>query len=223
MKRVSILCLLILAFLALAVPVSAQTMITPSVIGRLANLPAGSVISWDGGDVVLTPSSNMLTLTGGDITVPNLYVGAAGKIDFGSGDVTVTVSTNTLTLSGASTGYVFSTGPVSSLVPLETIAGTGSITSCMGHTILVTAAGTATLPAGTTLGQRCTVVSTTAAIVSTDVASASDTMILNGTPLTAGFKATSDGTDEATLYCENNATNVWRCRTIHGLHSDGGA
>ncbi len=178
---------LIVALLAcFPASVLAQGM-SSSIVGRLANLPAGAVISWDGGDVVITPS------------------------------------TNTLTLSGASTGYVFSTGPVSSLVPLETIAGTGSITSCMGHTILVTAAGTATLPAGTTLGQRCTVVSTTAAIVSIDVASASDTMILNGMALTAGFKATSDGTDEATLYCENNATNVWRCRTIHGLHSDGGA
>ncbi len=160
-----------------------------SVVGRLANLPAGAVISWDIGDVTITPS------------------------------------TDTLTFSGASTGYVFNTGPTSTLIPYQAINGTGTITSCMGHVIRVTAAGTVTLPAATTLGQNCRVVSTTAAVISVDPASSSDaiTMDQNAAAWAGGNKATSDGTIRAQIYCHNPTANSWMCNSILGVFSDGGA
>lgn len=146
-----------------------------------------------------------------------------GVIDFYDGDVTLTHSGNTLTLAGATTGYVFNTGPTSILIPTQTIAGAGSITSCMGQIIRVTAAGTTTLPAGTVVGQTVTVVSTTAAAVSVDCASTSDYIILSGTALAAGNKITSDSTIGAAVTLVNEIANYWRAFVNQGTWSDGGA
>ncbi len=170
--------------------------------------------------------ADTLGLTADGTLIANVYggSGAAGAglyLPSDTGRVVFGVSSDTkIERSAANT---LTTGIWASLKPTQTIAGTGAITTCKGHTILVTSAGTATLPAATTIGQACSVVSTTAAVVSVDPASTSDTVILNGTALTAGNKATSDGTDEAALYCENTVANTWRCRTTFGIFVDGGA
>jgi hypothetical protein len=116
------------------------------------------------------------------------------------------------------------TGGVTYLSKVISKAGTASLTAAevTNTFVRVTATGTETLPAATTLGQAVTVVSTTAAVVSVDVASVSDYIILDGTTLTAGNKATSDGTTNATLSCINEITNYWRCYSIAGAWTDGG-
>ncbi|MFH2071930.1 MAG: hypothetical protein ABIJ75_03655 [Actinomycetota bacterium] len=257
--------LIIFALLAVACAGTAEAqswMPTVSILGRLANLPSGTVIAYDSSDVTITHSANTLTLAGGVLVLPSgtaaapplgvgqadagLHSPGANRLAFGTagtggglldGTGVAVKSTGLIgfldsdTLASGSVDSSFTrsaaghitTGTFSSLRPVQTIAGTGAITACKGHTVNVTAAGTATLPSGATVGQNCSVVSTTAAVVSIDVASGSDTMILNGTALTAGYKATSDGTDEATLYCEVSVANTWRCRTTLGIHTDGGA
>lgn len=174
---------------------------------------------YNGGTDTLSVAANNVNVVnfyGGSGAVgPGLYLPSdTGIIAFGATyDATIQRNAaNSLT-----------TGIFANLKPVQNIAGTGSITTCAGHIVNVTAAGTATLPAGTTVGQNCSIVSTTAAVVSVDVASASDTMILDGTALTAGYKATSDGSDEWTLYCTTSVANTWRCRTVLGVSVDGGA
>lgn len=172
------------------------------------------------GDVTLANPDHGLGLTNQVLTLgtPSSITGASTNA------VTTTSHTHALDLSAPPTIGGTTPGIVNGLVPVQTINGTGAITACAGHSIVVTSAGTVTLPDSATVGQRCTILSTTAAVVSVDVASASFTMVLNGTALTAGNKATSDGTDETELTCEMQVANTWRCKTSSpvGAHVDGG-
>lgn len=216
-------------------------------VGVLAGLVAVCLVGWSAGGGL--DYSWLTTLPSGTAAAPSvgirasntgLYSSAANTLDltingtqahqwtsagYGIKSDSATLYLGTAfdaTIARAAAGSM-TTDIWASLRPTQTIAGTGSITACKGHFILVSSAGTATLPAGTTVGQACTITSTTAAAVSVDVASASDTMILNGVALTAGNKASNDSSDESELYCLTRAANTWQCRSILGVWSDGGA
>jgi len=176
------------------------------------------------GGAALTNASTV-KITGAPTAATNNYSLwiAAGAVQLG--DVTLTPSTSILTLAGGTTGYIFNDGPLDYLTHVYSQAGAGAIaTGTVRNSFYrITAAGTVTLPAGTVVGQTVSVVSTTAAAVSLDPASTSDYLILNGTALAAGNKATSDGTIGAMLSCVNEVANYWRCQAVQGVFSDGGA
>jgi hypothetical protein len=164
-----------------------------------------------------TPNTTGLIATitsGSTVTVDDtgLVAGAAAPSGGTSGQIV------------AGSGTLVIGSPVSTLLPYQAIAGTGAITACAGHVIRVTATGTVTLPAATTLGQNCLIVSTTAAVISVDPASAADAITLDqSAALAGGNKATSDGTIRAQLFCHNPVANSWTCNTVMGVWSDGGA
>lgn len=70
-------------------------------------LALGGTINFNGGDVVITHSSNLLTITSGDLAVPNLNIANLGQINFNGGDVTVTHAANALLFEAATSGYKF--------------------------------------------------------------------------------------------------------------------
>lgn len=76
-------------------------------------LAEGAVINWDNGDLTLTQSGNVLTLAGGDLTVPNITVssltagsvliaGTAGLVDDDNAELFFNTSTNMLGIGNAS-------------------------------------------------------------------------------------------------------------------------
>lgn len=157
-------------------------------------------------------------------SLPNLNLDSGAVINWNAGDVTLTHSANTLTFSGASTGYDFQTGPLTSLSSIVSKSGTGNLsaTEVSNTIVLVTAAATVSLPTAAA-GYCALIVSTTAAVVSVDLVTGTDVIILNGTALTAGNKATSDGTDEATILVVGTAAGTYRAYTVQGVWSDGGS
>lgn len=56
---------------------------------------------------VLASSNGSGSLGASGTAFTNLFLNAAGKVDFGAGDVTITNATNLLSFAGASTGYTF--------------------------------------------------------------------------------------------------------------------
>lgn len=93
----------------------------------IASVPSlsftGATLDWGGGDVTLSYSANLLTLTGGDLTVPILNattvnattvsaptfsLPSGGVIGWNSSDVVITHSTDTLTVTGG--GVVLAAG-----------------------------------------------------------------------------------------------------------------
>ena len=99
-------------------------------------LASGGVIDFAAGDTTITQSAGKLTIGGsgaGALDVKgaisptandgaalgvsgtawsDLFLASGSVVNFNNGDVTITHAADTLTLAGASTGYVFSDGPV---------------------------------------------------------------------------------------------------------------
>lgn len=69
-------------YAASVVPVTDDSYALGSTTNRFSDLflAEGGVINWDNGDATLTQVSNMVTLAGADLTVPNLTIGEAGVI-----------------------------------------------------------------------------------------------------------------------------------------------
>jgi hypothetical protein len=55
------------------------------------------------------------------------------------------------------------------------------------------------------------------------VVTGTDVIVLNGTALTAGYKATTDGTINAEVYVECRVAGKYHIISIIGLAVDGGA
>jgi hypothetical protein len=201
----------------------------------------------------LTLAGGVLVLPAGTAGAPPLAVGGAttGLFSSGAGNLTITNSgvaghgftaTGHYLLSDSAVIYfgsafdssiarlganVLDTGILTSLKNVTTMAGADTMTATEQKCsyITVTAAGTVTLLAATTVGQCFTAVATAAAsVVSWDPASASDVIWLNGVALAGGNKASTDGTAGAGISCVNTLANVWRCYSFGpGVISDGGA
>ncbi len=91
-----------------------------------------------------------------------------------------------------------------------------------GQTHVVTGAYTLSLPTAV-VGYNATFYASTAAAYSIDVVTGTDVIVLNGTALTAGYKATSDGTINAEVFVECRVAGKYTITAITGLFIDGGA
>ena len=151
--------------------------------------------------------TDKLTASGGNVT---------GLTNLGASNATLT----NLTVSGVANV----TGSLTANVTIITDSATANVTAAqmMGQTHVVTGAYTLSLPTAA-LGYNARFFASTAAAYSIDVVTGTDIIVLNGTALTAGYKATSDGTIAAAIYCECIVAGKYICTATQGLFIDGGA
>lgn len=112
----------------------------------------------------------------------------------------------------------------SGVVTVVTDSATGNVTAAQmqGQTHVVTGAYTLSLPTAA-VGYKAKFLASTAAVFSIDVVTGTDVIVLNGTALTAGNKATTDGTINAEVYVECRIAGKYHIISIVGLVVDGGA
>jgi len=154
-----------------------------------------------------TQNADAINATGGNVT---------GLTNLGASNATLT----NLTVSGVANV----TGSLTANVTIITDSATANVTAAqmMGQTHVVTGAYTLSLPTAA-LGYNARFFASTAAAYSIDVVTGTDIIVLNGTALTAGYKATSDGTIDAAIYCECIVAGKYICTATQGLFIDGGA
>ena len=130
-------------------------------------------------------------------------------------------SANAVAITG---GNVTGLTSLTSNVTVITDSATANVTAAqmMGQTHVVTGAYTLSLPTAA-IGYNARFFASTAAAYSIDVVTDTDIIVLNGTALTAGYKATSDGTIDAAIYCECIVAGKYICTATQGLFIDGGA
>lgn len=109
-------------------------------------------------------------------------------------------------------------------VVVITDSATGNVTAAQmkGQTHVITGAYTLSLPTAV-VGYKAKFKASTAAVFSIDVATGTDVIVLNGTALTAGYKATSDGTIYAECLVECRVAGKYDIQSTLGLMFDGGA
>lgn len=150
------------------------------------------------------------------------YISAAGVetlvISSGSG------GTIDSTIIGSTTPAAGTFTDLAGNVPIITQGATGNVTAAQmkGQTHVVTGAYTLSLPTAV-VGYRATFYASTAAVFGIDVVTGTDGIILNGTALTAGYKAVSDGTINAECYVECRVTGKYTLTAVQGIFVDGGA
>jgi hypothetical protein len=113
---------------------------------------------------------------------------------------------------------------VSGYAVVTTHSATENVTAVTmgGNLHVVTGAYVLSLPTAA-VGYRARFKASTAAVYSLDVVTGSDVIILNGTALTAGNKATSDGTIYNTMEVCCFIANKYDIISLIGLAVDGGA
>ena len=175
--------------------------------------------SWDveySGISSVTGTGAMVLATSPTLVTPALGTPASG------------VLTNCdLSVPPAIGGTTPNTGAFTDLIYLDVIitdGATGNVTAAQmkGQTHKVTGAYVMSLPTAVA-GYNATFFASTAAAFSVDVLTATDIIILNGTPLAAGNKITSDGTLGAKVYIECTEAGYYRATSILGVFIDGGA
>ena len=132
---------------------------------------------------------------------------------------------------------MLSPGPIGSTTPAAgaftdltgnvvviTDSASGDVTAAQlrGQTHVVTGAYTLNLPTAA-VGYRAKFKASTAAVFSLDLSTGTDVIVLNGTALTAGNKATTDGTIYNELVVECRVTGKYDIASWMGLAIDGGA
>lgn len=137
-----------------------------------------------------------------------------------SSSVTGLTAANNVAITG---GNVTGLTSLTSNVTIITDSATANVTAAqmMGQAHVVTGAYTLSLPTAA-LGLNARFFASTAAAYSIDLVTGTDIIVLNGTALTAGYKATSDGTIDAAIYCECIVTGKYICTATQGLFIDGG-
>jgi len=160
---------------------------------------------------IVTDNAN---ITGGNVT---------GITNFSATTANVT-NLNVSTAANITGGNVTGLTSLTSNVTVITDSATANVTAAqmMGQTHVVTGAYTLSLPTAA-IGYNARFFASTAAAYSIDVVTGTDIIVLNGTALTAGYKATSDGTIAAAIYCECIVAGKYICTATQGLFIDGGA
>ncbi|MFA5322913.1 MAG: hypothetical protein WC373_09595, partial [Smithella sp.] len=120
-----------------------------------------------------------------------------------------------------------STGKFTDLVGyivVITDSATGNVTAAQmkGQTHVITGAYTLSLPTAV-VGYKAKFKASTATVYSIDVVTGSDVIILNGTALSAGNKATSDGSIYNEVLVECRVAGKYDVQSQLGLMVDGGA
>jgi len=122
------------------------------------------------------------------------------------------------------TGGSISGGTISGYVNIITDSATGNVTAAQmeGQTHVVTGAYVLSLPTAV-VGYRAKFKASTAAVYSLDVVTGTDVIVLNGTLLAAGNKATSDGTQYNEMVVECRVAGTYDIASWMGVAIDGGA
>jgi len=117
------------------------------------------------------------------------------------------------------------TGSLTANVTIITDSATANVTAAqmMGQTHLMTANVTLSLPSSVVGYSGLFQVSGGNYTARIDVANATDVIVLNGTALTAGYKATNSSTIYDEIYCVCRAAGKYICTAIQGLWVDGGS
>ena len=164
-----------------------------------------------------------------------------GKLYKGTGSAVVEIGNSITGLTDASnvaiTGGTINGTPIGATTPAAgtftdlagnvaviTDSATGNVTAAQmkGQTHRITGAYTLSLPTAAA-GYKAKFRATTAAVFSLDVVTGTDVIRLNGNPLSAGYKVTSDGTINNTIECESDVAGKYECNSLIGLAIDGGA
>ena len=140
------------------------------------------------------------------VTLSALKTYATSDIRYIEFDASLTKATDT---PSAGTDTLSVTKPVTASKSANYTIGTDNALEAYGGTIFVTSAATITAPAVAT-GMRFTVVTIGNVAVSLDV-NASDRMILDGTALSDGDKATNTSTAGDTIYCQYQSADGFFC------------
>lgn len=121
-------------------------------------------------------------------------------------------------------GNVTGLSTLTSNVTIITDSATANVTAAqmMGQMHLATANITLSLPLSSVGYSGTYQVSGGNYTVSIDVANATDIIVLNGTPLSAGYKATNSSTIYDEIYCVCRTAGRYICTAIQGLWVDGG-
>ena len=108
-------------------------------------------------------------------------------------------------------------------VPVITDSATGNVTPAQmqGQTHVVTGNYTLSLPTAV-VGYHAMFMASTAAVFHLGVITGTDVIVLNGDALTAGNKATSDGSIYTQCYVECRITGKYTVMSMKGLFIDGG-
>ena len=109
-------------------------------------------------------------------------------------------------------------------VPIVTHGATENATAAQmkGQTHVVSGAYVVSLPTAV-VGYRATFIASTAAAFSLDLVTGTDLIVLNGTALAAGNKATSDATIYSEIYVECRLAGIYSTTAVKGVFVDGGA
>lgn len=200
----------------------------------------------DGGALVITGGSNTFNITNGtasldvasakavniddNVTVAaELHVEAATHTnqDLTSDATPTFAGINKVTITAPATSAtltVIDGTTFSNAVTVTTQGATADVAAATmyGNTHIVTGAYTLSLPTAA-VGYKAKFKASTAAAFSLDLKTGTDVIQLNGTALAAGNKATTDGTENATLQVECNEAGIYEVNSIIGLAVDGGA
>jgi hypothetical protein len=214
---------------------------TGAVNAPSANIGAINATSISAGNVVVTgavnaasvgaASANMTQIAGanailtGAVNAPNANIGAGNFSSIAAANADI----NAGTIDGATIGVT--TPAAGSFTTLKgnpavvTVSSTRNLTAdeLKGQDIIITGAYTASIPAITTTDYQATAIASTAATFCLDVATGTDLIILNGTPLTAGNKACSDGTINNMMKIRCPIAGKCFINSLIGLAVDGGA
>jgi len=108
------------------------------------------------------------------------------------------------------------------VIVTDSATGNVSASQMENQTHNISGAYTLSLPTAV-VGYKAKFVALTAAVYSLDVVTGTDVIILNGTALTAGYKATSDGTIYNEVDVECREAGKYMISSQLGLMIDGGA